>query len=275
MSLYPQIKDPVPPAYAPGYQQGYQQAHQTAPNPPIHANVPPIVHTVNNTTVNVGPQNVQQPNFQNQPHYQQPVIFQAPPAPVHRFYGCCDAKIGWTMIYGTVLAMKIISLVVSADDYFNDAFRIDEKPATYIGSDNMNQKISGALIETIILTLALILLFIGMFKNISVCLWPIVIYNGLTTVLLSIQFVGCMLYVVGAQNFGIVILKGVNYVNDVPFMPEPWDVEDEVNWDGEHVIGAASWLGMLFCGIGFMVGTVVYAVLTKGLNDYRKWMATV
>ena len=154
--------------------------------------------------------------------------------------------------------LKIISLIVSADNFFVD--------------EQLNP---GPLIETIILTLALISLFIGMFKKISFCLWPIVIYNGLTTVLLSIQFLGCILYVLGAQTFGIGILKVVNYINDVPFMPEPWDVEDEVNWDGSHVVGAVSWIGMLFCGIGYLVGAVVYAILTKGLNDYRKWMASL
>lgn len=249
MSYYPQNKEQPPPAYAPGYQQN----HPAAPNPPIHANVPQMVHTVNHTTVHL-----QQPPIQNQAHYQQPVIVQASPAQIHRFYGCCDAKVGWSIIYGTVLVIKIISLIVSADK-----FLVDE------------QINPGPLIETGILTAALISLFIGMSKNISVCLWPIVIYNSLTTVLLSIQFLGCALYVFGAQNFGISVLKFVNYINDVPFMPEPWDVEDEVDWDGEHVVGAIGWIGMLFCGIGYLIGAVVYAILTKGLNDYRKWMANM
>lgn len=226
-------RNEAPPAYAPGYNQVPQSI--SAPT---------------------APQIVVQPSQQ---HYQQPVVFHTAPvvSPVHYFFGCCDAKIGWSLIYGIVLICKIISLIVTADSYFEEGEI--ENP--------------GPVVETVILTVCLISLFIGMFKKISVCFWPIILYNGITTVLLSLQAIGCVLYVVGAQNFGIAVLKWLSYLNKVPFMPEPWDIDDEIDFDGDHVVGAISWLGMFFIGIGYIIAAIVYGVLTKGLNDYRKWVS--
>lgn len=238
MSNYPNLdKGQAPPAYAPGYQNGYQDPPQNQTTVPIQQPVQPIIQ---------------------QPHYQQPVVFHTAPNPIHRFYGCCDAKIGWSIIYGIVLACKIISLIVAADNFY--------------GNEDIN---IGPLIETIILTICIVSMFIAMFRTIPVCFYPIIAYNGLTAIILSIQALGCTLYVVGAQNFGIKILEGMSYINQVPFMPEPWDTDNDIDFDGEHVVGAASWLGMLFIGIGYLIGAVVYAVLAKGLNDYRKWMAAL
>jgi len=245
MSYYPQNKEQPPPEYAPGYQSGYQGQNQQPSAPPVQANAPQII---NQTFVQV------QPTQQQPQPFQQPIAIQ-PRTYVHRFYGCCDAKIGWSIIYGIVLFCKIISLIISADEYFES------------GSVNV-----GPLIETIILTICVIALFIAMFGNKSVFFFPIIVYNGLTMMLFALQFIGCMLYVFGAQTFSINLLEGLSYLNKTPFIPEPWDTDDDIDFDGDHVVGAVNWLGMLFFGIWALVASVVYGILTKGLNDYRKWM---
>lgn len=243
MSYYPQNKEQPPPEYAPGYNSGYQAQNQP-PAPPVQANAP---HIINQTVVQVQP---------NQPQpFQQPIAIE-PRTYVHRFYGCCDAKIGWSIIYGFVLFCKIISIIISADKFYESG-----------EIENV-----GPLIETIILTICVILLFIAMFGNKPAFFFPIIVYNGLTTVLFGLQFIGCMLYVFGAQTFSIKLMEGLSYLNKTPFVPQPWDTDDDIDFDGDHVEGAVNWLGMLFFGIGALIAGVIYGILTKGLNNYREWM---
>lgn len=241
----------------------YNEKREYQP-PPAYAPVPnnqqPVYH-VPQQPQPVYHQTVVQPTTiiqQQQPAqvYQAPVIA-APGQPVHRFYGCCEAKTGWSILYGIILFCQIISIIVKAEKLFENSIN------------------PGPLIETIILAACLISLFIGMFKKKAPFFWPIIAYNAVTTVLLGLQTIACLLYVFGAQNFSIAMLTGLSYLNRVPFMPEEWDTSDDIDDIddlGDHVVGAASWVGMLFSGIGFAVVMVIYAILTKGLNDYRKFV---
>lgn len=224
-------KQQPPPSYAPGYQASAPQP-QIVQQPAYAASTPVVIH--------------------------QPVVVQGNP-PEYRFFGCCAAKIGWSIIYGIILVIKVANL----------ATQIDE------GLENQYYNV-GFIIELAIFIGCIICLFIGMYKQKSPLFWPIIAYTIGLAILQSVMGAACLLYVFGAQNFSRAILGALGEFTDVPFMPKKWDTDDSPdNLDefGEVVEGGLHWLGMLMCFFGFGIAAAFNGVIAWALNGYRKHVA--